>query len=124
VHQLYIGESSPEEVFKFILQYITCKMPVQNISPLLYKRNTHQQHKHNDYCLRSKKVGRKIVRICPFDFPRPVTETFVMRDVNSIAGRKQLKHKRRLYDLPRTDIEIDINDYPILLTAWKENMDI
>jgi len=52
-----IGESSPEEVSKFILQYITCKMPVQNISPLLYKRvNTHQQHKHNVYCLRSKKV--------------------------------------------------------------------
>jgi len=30
--------------------------------------------------------------------------------VTSIAGRKQLKHKSRLYDL-RTDNEVDINDY-------------
>jgi len=43
--------------------------------------------------------------------------------VNSIVGRKQLKHRSRLYDLPRTDIEIDINDYnPILLTAWEGNI--
>jgi len=35
----------------------------------------------------------------------------IMRDVSSIAGRKQLKHRSRLYDLLRTDIEIDINDY-------------
>jgi len=122
-----IGESSVEEVSKFILQHVTCKMPDQNISPLLYKRvNTHQRHKHNDYCLRSKKVGRKVVRICRFGFPRPVTETLIMRDVvSSIAGRKQLKHKSRLYDLPRTDTEIDINDYnSILLTAWEGNMDI
>jgi len=49
-----------------------------------------------------------------------------MRDVVSlIAGRKQLKQRSRLYDLPRPDIEIDINDYnPILFIAWEENMDI
>lgn len=42
----------------------------------------------------------------------------------SIAGRKQLKHKR-LYDLPRTKNEDNINDYnPVLLTAWEGNMDI
>jgi len=49
-----------EEVSKFILQHISCELPDKNISPLLYGRvNTHQRHKHNDYCLRSKKVGRK-----------------------------------------------------------------
>jgi len=82
----------------------------------------HQQHKHNDYCFHSKKV----IRICRFGFPRPVTETFVMRNVvSSIAGRKQLKHKSRLYDLPRTNVEIGINDYnPILFIAWEGNMDI
>jgi len=71
-------------------------------------------------------VERKIVRIYRFGFLRPVTETFVMRDiVSSIAGRKQLKHKSRLYDFPRRDTEIGINDYnPILLTAWEGNMDI
>jgi len=83
-------------------------MSDRKISPLLYKRvNTHQRHKHNDYCLCSKKVNRKIFR--RFDFPRPVTEMLIMRDVvSSIVGRKQLKHRSRLYDLPRTDIEIDI----------------
>jgi len=61
-----------------------------------------------------------------FRFLCSVTETFVVRDiVSSIADRKQLKHKSRLYDFLRTDIEIGINDYnPILLIAWEENMDI
>ncbi|XP_067206958.1 uncharacterized protein [Linepithema humile] len=122
-----LGESSIEEVSKFILQYISCKMPDKDISPLLYRRvNTHQRHKHNDYCLRSKKVGRKVVRRCRFGFPRPVTETLSIRDVTTaIAGRKQLKHRSRLYDLPRTEDESNINDYnPVLLTAWEGNMDI
>ena len=121
------GESSIEEVSKFILKYITCKKPDKNISPLLYRRvTTHQRHKHNDYCLRNKKVGRKVIRCCRFGFPRPVTETLRMRDVaTSIAGRKQLKHQSRLYDLPRTADEVDINDYnSALLTAWEGNMDI
>ncbi|XP_029161301.1 uncharacterized protein LOC114933034 [Nylanderia fulva] len=70
--------------------------------------------------------GRKVIRRCRFGFPRPVTETLNIRDVaTSIAGRKQLKHKSRLYDLPRTDNEGNINDYnPVLLTAWEGNMDI
>jgi len=54
-----------------------------------------------------------------------------MRNVTiSVADRKQLKHKSRLYDLPRTDNEVDINEidikmiliiiqnnYPVLLTT-------
>ncbi|XP_070528976.1 uncharacterized protein [Cardiocondyla obscurior] len=121
------GESSVEEVSKFILQYISCKKPDKNIAPLLYSRvDKHQRHRHNDYCLRSKKVGRKVVRRCRFGFPRPVTKILYMRNVaTAIAGRKQLKHKSRLYDLPRTKDEVDINDYnPVLLTAWEGNMDI
>jgi len=104
-------------------------MSNKNIFPLLYKHvNMHQQHKHNDYCLCSKKMGRKDGHICRFDSPRLVTETLIIRDVvSSIVGRKQLKYRNRLYDLPQTDIEelININDYsPILLTAWERNMDI
>jgi len=41
----------------------------------------HQRHKHNDYCLRSKKVERKVVRICRFDFPRLVTEMLITKDI-------------------------------------------
>ncbi|KAL6419330.1 hypothetical protein ACFW04_013914 [Cataglyphis niger] len=97
------GESTIEEVSKFILQHINCNMPDQNISPLLYRRvNTRQQH--NDYCLRFKK-GTDVA--------------------TSIAGRKQLKHKTKFYDLPRTDNEVNINDYNLVfLTAWEDNMDI
>jgi len=45
------------------------------------------------------KKGRKVVRGCRFGFPRPVTKTLNMRNVaTSIADKKQLKHKSRLYD--------------------------
>ena len=47
-----------------------------------------------------------------------------MRDVaTSIAGRKQLRSRSRLYDLPRDKQEVNIIDYnPIVLTAWEGNM--
>jgi len=62
---------------------------------------------------------------CVFDFPRP-TNTLILRDVvSSITGRKQLKYKNKLYDLPRTDAEQNINDYNrIIFTVWEGNMDI
>jgi len=44
--------------------------------------------------------------------------------VSLIAGRKQLKHKSKLYDFPWADTEIGINDYNlILLTAWEGSME-
>lgn len=49
-------------------------MPNKNVAPLLHRRvDTHQRHKHNDYCLRAKKIDRKMIRRCRFGFPRPVT---------------------------------------------------
>lgn len=86
----------------------------------------HQQHKHNSYCLRNKKTKRGTTRICRFGFPRPNTDHLLIRDVAvSIAGRKRLRHKSRLYDLPRTQLELNINDYnPTVLMAWEGNMDI
>ncbi|XP_018361467.1 PREDICTED: uncharacterized protein LOC108760158 [Trachymyrmex cornetzi] len=122
-----LGKSPAEEVSKFILQHITCELPNKISSPTLYRRvNTHQRHIHNDYCLRSKKKGRKVYRVCRFDFPRPFTDMLILRDVvSSIAGRKQFKHKSRLYDLSRTEDEQNINDYNrIILTVWEGNMDI
>lgn len=119
-----LGESPNEDVANFILKYATCRLPDKNISPTLYQRvDTHQRHEHNTYCLRSKK-GKG--RICRFGFPRSVTNKLFLRDaVTSIAGRKALKSKSRLYDLPRNEKEKDINDYnPALLTVWEGNMDI
>ena len=61
----------------------------------------HQRLIHNDYCLRFKKKGHKTYHIYHFDFPRPSTDTLILRNiVNSITGRKQLKHKSKLYDFP------------------------
>ncbi|KAL6427133.1 hypothetical protein ACFW04_008635 [Cataglyphis niger] len=105
------GESTIEKVSKFILQYISCKMPHQNISPLLYRRvHTHRRHIHNDnYCLHSKKEGRKLIRRCRFGFPRPVTETLNMRNVTT----------------SKADNEVNINDCnSVLLIIWEDNMDI
>lgn len=50
----------------------------------------------------------------------------MLRDTaTSIAGRRNLKSKRRLYDLLRTENEVNINDYnPSILSIWEGNMDI
>lgn len=45
--------------------------------------------------------------------------------MTSVTGRKRLRARTRLYDLPRTEEEKYINDYnPAILTAWEGNMDI
>ena len=122
-----IGKSSNEEVIDFLSKYTTCTLPDKDISPELYRRgNTHQRHVHNNYCLRAKKFKHSVKRICRFGFPRPVTNTLILKDlISSVAGRKSLKAKSRLYDLPRREAEKNINDYnPIILTAWEGNMNI
>ncbi|XP_043286869.1 uncharacterized protein [Venturia canescens] len=122
-----IGKSSRDEIISFIMKYVTCRMPDKNVSPELYRRvNAHQKHIHNSYCLRSKKTKTGFSRRCKFGHPRPLTQTFQLRDVAvSIAGRKKLKSRSRLYDLPHGKAEANINDYnPAILCAWQGNMDI
>ncbi|XP_066585898.1 uncharacterized protein [Prorops nasuta] len=122
-----IGKSKNQEVSAFILKYITCRLPLKTVSPELYSRvNTHQRHTHNNYCLRYKKNKSSHNKVCRFGFSRPVINSLKMRDVAiSISSRKKLNSKKRLYDLPRSGKEININDYnPAILTAWEGNMDI
>ena len=122
-----LGKSPDEEVVTFIRKYVTCEIPNENVSPTLYETVTSDQnHKHNSYCMRTKKTENKIYRKCRFGFPRPVTKNFVLRDVvTSIVGRKNLRSKSRLYDLPRKKSERFINDYnPAIKLAWEGNMDI
>ncbi|EZA54482.1 hypothetical protein X777_05758 [Ooceraea biroi] len=117
---LIIGVSSNEDIVSFILKYVTCRIPNNDISPELYRRVvSYQRHKHNNYCLRVKKTKRSVSKVCRFGFSRPVTDTFKIRDVAvSVANRRKLKTKSRLYDLPRSKKEININDYnPAILTA-------
>ncbi|KAL6421582.1 hypothetical protein ACFW04_014311 [Cataglyphis niger] len=102
------GEFTIEEVFKFILQYIKCKMPDQNISPLLYTRI--------NIC-----ISDIYITIIVFVLKKKDIKLYVNLE-NFSTGRKQLKHKSRFYDLLRTDNEVNINDYnPVLLTVWEAN---
>ncbi|XP_065892428.1 uncharacterized protein [Dysidea avara] len=102
-----IGESTEEEICEFVTKYVTCHIPDITLSPTLYERViTFQQHKCNNYCLRSKKTNAGVKK-------------------NAVAGRKSLKTNSRLYDLPRAANEMRINDYnPAMLLAWQGNMDI
>ncbi|XP_054266849.1 uncharacterized protein LOC128989020 [Macrosteles quadrilineatus] len=122
-----MGTSSNAEVADFILKYITCKVPNASVSPTLNNRVTsYQMHHHNSYCMRTKKTKTGFRKACRFGFPRPITGNLVLRDVvESVAGRKALKSKSRLYDLPRTPSESFVNDYnPAVLLAWNGNVDI
>jgi len=52
-----IGESTEVEIYGFVCKYVTCQIPDSTLCPTLYERvTTFQQHKCNDYCLRSKKT--------------------------------------------------------------------
>ncbi|KAL7298906.1 hypothetical protein TKK_0008012 [Trichogramma kaykai] len=121
------GTSSNEEIQRFILQHITCQIPDPRVSPELHRRvQSYQHHKHNSYCMRSKKTKTGFRNACRFGFPRPVTKNLVLRDLGvAIAGRRKLRNKNKFYDLPRTKEEAFTNDYnPIILTIWEGNNDI
>ena len=116
-----------DEVCTFISKYATCEIPDPTLCPTLYERVMRfQQHKCNDYCLRSKKVKTGFRKACRFGFPRPQREKMHLRSVvEAVAGRKCLKANSHLYDLPRKSNAVRINDYnPAILLAWQGNMDI
>ena len=83
-----IGESTEEEICEFVTKYVTCHIPDKyftchipdsTLSPTLYERViTFQQHKCNDYCLRSKKTNAGVKKLCRFGYPRPQRENFVL----------------------------------------------
>lgn len=119
--------NTDEEVAKFIMSVVTCSLPNKHESPTLFNIIfSFQKHKHNSYCLRNQKKGNISVKVCRFGFNKPVTNEFVLRNVQTaIVGRRNLKSKSRLYDLPRKHDEVDINDYvPILMLLWNGNTDI
>ena len=119
-----IGINSEEEISAFIQKYVTCQLPDKN-DPLFELVNTVQRHHCNKYCKRTFKGKRSSADYCRFKFPRGERQKFVLNDVaKSIAARKT-PNKIRLYDLPRTKDEVDINDYnPVLLSVARSNIDL
>lgn len=122
-----LGKSRAEDVATFINRYITCNLPDRKNFPTIFKRvSQYQMHNHNSYCMRTKKINNnKIVKVCRFSFPRPICKNLVLRSAaESILGRRRLS-KVRLYNLPRTASEQNINDYNAgIMLAWCGNMDI
>ena len=60
-----IGENTDEEVSAFIAKYATCRIPDSTLCPTLHKRvQKFQQHRCNDYCLRSKKIKIGFRKVC------------------------------------------------------------
>lgn len=84
-----IGISTHEEIANFIMSSVSCALPDRKVSPMLYNRvASFQQHKHNTYCMRNKKTNNGIMKVCRFGFDRPVTNEFVLRNVQtSIVSR-------------------------------------
>ena len=77
--------------------------------------------KHKNICRLEYDLAEcSIILWCKFDFPRPVSESFTVNDVED-----SLKSKRKIYQLARAEQETRVNDYnPLRLMLWKANMDI
>ena len=122
-----IGKSPDKQVASFIQKYASCKLPDKNEEVELHDMvDKYQRHRCRDYCLRLVKSAGKWKKACRFGFPRSESRLFQLHDVLScVIGRRKNKMKKRLYDLPRTADETNINDYnPDLLYLWGGNMDI
>lgn len=121
------GQSSDEEVPKFILEHITYQIPYKRIPPELHRRVTaYQRHKHNSYCMRKIKTRTSFKNGgFFFGFSRQMTSHLTLRPVlTAIVNGRKLKNRSRFYDLPRKQEEQFINDYiPALLVILEENND-
>ena len=123
-----MGQSSEEDVMKFITKHITCKFPSQSEDPVIHNLvKKYLLHGCRRYCLRTfiSKSG-KCSKACKFGFPRKITSKFILNDpVESILGRKSSCCQKKLYYIPRTEMEAKINDYNrYILEVWQGNMDI
>ena len=117
-----IGQDDPDKVLSWIQERITCQIPDKETSPELHMLVTmYQMHKCSAYCKRKRKcsTGTFVTR-CRFRFPRQACES---AKFNSVSD--SLKSWKRIYQLPRGDTEVRVNDYnPLLLMLWQANIDI
>ena len=96
-----IGNDHPDQIANWVEERITCRIPDQERNPELHKLVTkYQMHKCSSYCKRRKKFGSAFVTRCKFNFPRPVSESFTVNDVE-----ESLKSKRKIYQLARAEQE-------------------
>ena len=116
-----IGESEPADVLRYIQERVACHIPDVQTNPELHQLVTrYQMHKCSAYCKRRRKVCGMYITYCKFGFPRPACTTATLHPVEEC-----LKSRKKIYELPRTELEVRVNDYnPLLLLLWKANIDI
>ena len=77
-------------------------------------------HKCSAYCKRRRRCGSTFITRCRFGFPRQACQSATLHCVE-----EALKSRKRIYELPRSNVEVRVNDYnPLLLMLWKANIDI
>ena len=70
--------------------------------------------------MHKRNVGSVYLTTCRFGFPRKVSTSAKLNQVSEC-----LKSKKRIYQLPRSELEVRVNDYnSLLLLLWKANIDI
>ena len=116
-----IGHDDPERVLAWLQERITCHIPDKASDPDLHRLVTrYQMHKCSAYCKRRRKCGRTFITRCKFGFPRQACKTATLNCVDDA-----LKSRQKIYQLPRTELEVRVNDYnPLLLILWKANIDV
>ena len=122
-----LGKNTPDEVKSYIQKVCTCAMPDPESSPTLHELvNRFQTHRCNKYCTTIYKHQNKFYKKCRFGFPRPQKTELELNDVaDCLSINTKTQPRKRLYHLPRTSHETNINDYnPALLMANQANVDI
>ena len=116
-----IGRDNSAAVLKWVQERVTCHIPDKKTSPELHELVTrYQMHKCSTYCKRRRKLGSTFITYCKFGFPRPVCKSGIVHPVED-----SLKSRKKIYELPRTELEVRVNDYnPLLILLWKANIDI
>ena len=107
-------------MLSWIQERITCRIPDKESNPEMHRLVTrYQMHKCSTYCKRIRKVGSVYLTNCRFGFLRKVSASAKLNQVSEC-----LKSKKRIYQLPRSKLEVRVNDYnPLLLLLWKANID-
>ena len=116
-----VGKDDPEEVLQWIQERITCRIPEEDSNPELHQLvNKYQCHKCSGYYQRRKKAKGTFITYCRFGYPRQACDSATLRSMDECLKSSH----RQMYRLPRSTLEIRINNYnPLLLMLWT-NMDI
>ena len=116
-----IGQDEPDEILAWPQARITCCIPDVKSDPDLHRLVTrYQMHKCSAYYKRRWRCGSTFITRCRFGFPRQACQNATLHCVE-----EAVKSRKRIYKLPRSDVEVRVNDYnPLLLMLWKANIDI